>query len=62
MITHWLACLLAFVARREILRNPKFDGNCWFKDISSRVFFDVNGDIESLPYIEQYYAAVYTAT
>ena len=62
LITHWVACLLGFVGRRELIRNPKFDGNCWFKDMSSRVFFQVNGDFTSLPYFDQYSAAVYTCT
>lgn len=48
-LMHWLACLYGWLGRREHERNPRYDGNTFFRDFTSRPYITL-GPLEDLSY------------
>lgn len=59
-LIHWLACIFGWVGRRELVRNPKYDGNTFFKDFTSRPYITL-GPLNDLPMWDQYTVCLYVA-
>lgn len=48
ILLHWLACMFGWLGRRELERNPRYDGNTFFKDFEARPFITL-GPMADLP-------------
>lgn len=59
-LMHWFACILGWLGRRELERNPRYDGNTYFKDFTARPYITL-GPLEDLPLWDQYTVCLYVA-
>lgn len=60
-LMHWIACVYGWLGRRELVRNPRYDGNTMFKDFTTRPFLTL-GPLEDLSYWDQYTVCLYVAS
>ena len=58
---HWYSSIYGWLGRREYVRNPKYDGNSFFNEITLRPFHKELGKFIDLPYWSQYRISLYAS-